>query len=72
MAASSARSAFLLSSVEDEREMYGGALWAARFLVTVFLDPLLALEQALLRHPDVLVARLLQPGQAMDGIELTR
>jgi len=38
MAASSARSAFLLSYVEDEREMYGGALWAARFLVTVFLD----------------------------------
>lgn len=46
MAAASARSAFLLSYVDDEREMYGAALWAAGFLVTVFLDPLLALEQA--------------------------
>jgi CheY-like chemotaxis protein len=72
MAAASGRSAFLLSYVEDEREMYGAALWAAGFLVTVFLDPLLALEQALSSHPDVLVARVLQPGQAIDGIELTR
>ena len=42
MAASSAPTAFLLSYVEDEREMYGAALWAARFLVTVFLHPLIA------------------------------
>ena len=72
MVASSAPTAFLLSYVEDEREMYGTALWAAGFLVTVFLDPLLALEQAFLNNPDVFVARLLQPGQPIDGIELTR
>ena len=56
MAVSSAHTAFLLSYVEDEREMNGAALWAAGFLVTEFLDPLLALEQAVLRHPDGLVA----------------
>jgi CheY-like chemotaxis protein len=72
MAASSAPTAFLLSYVEDERDMYGTALWAAGFLVTVFLDPLRALQEAFLHHPDVFVARLLQPGQAIDGIELTR
>jgi CheY-like chemotaxis protein len=72
MAASSAPTVFLLSYVEDEREMYGTTLWAAGFLVTVFLDPLIALERAFLDHPDVFVTRLLQPGQPIDGIELTR
>ena len=64
--------AFVLSYVDDERELYGTALWAAGFRVTAFVDPQLALEQALLSPPDAVLARLLQPGQPIDSVELTR
>src|SRR5439155_20033999 len=45
---------------------------AAGFLRPAIPHPLLAREQAFLQHPGVVVPRLLQPGQPIDGIELTR
>jgi two-component system cell cycle response regulator len=72
MAAGRAPTVFVLSYVDDERELYGTALWAAGFFVTAFVDPLRALEQAFLHPPDAFLARLMQPGQPIDSIELTR
>jgi DNA-binding response OmpR family regulator len=72
MTADPAPTVFVLSYIDDERELYGTALWAAGFLVTAFVDPMTALEQAFLDPPDAFLARLMQPGQPIDSIELTR
>lgn len=61
-----------MNYVEDEREMYGDALHAAGFDVTVCADPTCALEQAATVRPDVVVTRILQPHSPIDGIELAR
>lgn len=63
---------FLVSYVPDEREMYGEALKIAGFDVRTFADPFNALDAAVSTQPGVVVTRILQPGFAVDGLELAR
>jgi CheY-like chemotaxis protein len=62
----------LMSYVEEERIFYGTALGAEGFGVRVFADPLRALNAAIASRPDIVVARIVQPGSVVDGVELTR
>jgi CheY-like chemotaxis protein len=57
--------------VPDEREMYVEGLQAAGFTVAV-ADPSAALALIGNHAVDVVLARVTQPHQAIDGIELTR
>ena len=71
-AGSPAPLAFLVSYVEDEREMYGEAMKLAGFEVRTFADPSQALTAAIADQPGIVVTRILQPGFDLDGLELTR
>jgi CheY-like chemotaxis protein len=62
----------LLNYNADEREAYRAALTSAGFLVMTIADPVDAIVVSRSRHPAAIVTRILQPGSAMDGIELTR
>jgi CheY-like chemotaxis protein len=68
----SRQNVILLTYNADEREMYGDALDHAGFRVFRVSDPSEALRLANEEAPAVLITRILQPGYAMDGIELTR
>ena len=68
----SAPLAFVVSYVEDERDLYGQALKRACFDVRTFADPSRALAAAIASQPDVIVTRILQPGFDFDGLELMR
>ena len=57
--------------VAEEREMYVEGLQAAGFTVTV-AEPSAALALVTTHAVDVILARVTQPHQAIDGIELTR
>jgi len=57
---------------DDERTLYGDALEQAGFNVIRLSDPHEALRLATSQPPAATVTRILQPGYAMDGIELTR
>src|SRR5262249_29364781 len=57
--------------VAEEREMYVEGLHAAGFTVAV-ADPSAALALVSTHAVDVILARVTQPHQAIDGIELTR
>ena len=55
----------------DEQQLYGGALEDAGFGVVRLRDPSEALRMAS-AQPAAVVTRILQPGHAINGIELTR
>ena len=65
-------SVLLVTYNDDERQLYGDALEQAGFSVTRLSDPHEALRLATSQPPSAIVTRILQPGYAMDGIELTR
>ena len=65
-------SVLLVNYVDDERDMYGDALRAAGFAVQTSNDPIRALNDAFVQQPDVVITRIVQPGFAINGIELTR
>ena len=60
----------LVSYVEDERDMYATALDTAGFNVLTFTDPIRALDAAIFLRPAAVVTRILQPGYAVNGLEL--
>lgn len=62
----------LVNYVADERAMYGDALRAAGFAVQTCEDPIRALDDAIAHQPQVVITRIVQPGFAIDGIELAR
>jgi two-component system chemotaxis response regulator CheY len=61
----------VVDSIADEREMYVEGLQAEGFTVTIS-DPSAALALVSTHAVDVILARVTQPHQAIDGIELTR
>ena len=70
--ASHQHSVLLVTYNDDERQLYGDALEQAGFSVTRLSDPHETLRLATSQAPAAIVTRILQPGYAMDGIELTR
>ena len=70
--ASHQHNVLLVTYNDDERQLYGDALERAGFSVTRLSDPHEALRLATSQPPAAIVTRILQPGYAMDGIELTR
>ena len=62
----------LVTRFEDERAIYTECLRAAGFEVLIATGPEHALALASVAAPDVVVTRILQPAQSMDGLELLR
>jgi CheY-like chemotaxis protein len=62
----------LVTLFEDERAFYGTCLAAEGFDVLIPDGPEHALALAADAAPHVVVTRILQPGQPMDGLELLR
>jgi CheY-like chemotaxis protein len=60
----------LVTLFDDERAIYSTYLRAAGYEVTIADGPEDALRLAATAH--VIVTRILQPGQSMDGLELLR
>jgi two-component system, cell cycle response regulator DivK len=62
----------LVTLFEDERAFYSTCLRAQGFDVVLADGPEHALSLAMETDPDVIVTRILQPGQSMNGLELLR
>jgi CheY-like chemotaxis protein len=62
----------LVTSNDDERQLYGAALEQAGFGVVALSDPHEALRLATASPPAMVIAHVLQPGHSMNGIELTK
>jgi len=61
----------LVSYNADEQQLYGDALEEAGFEVVRLCDPHEALRLASDQRPAVVITRIIQPGQSMNGIALT-
>ena len=62
----------LLTHVEDERAIYGDSLTAHGFTVLLADDQEQAYELTVRERADVVITRIVQPGQPQTGLELLR
>lgn len=62
----------LVTLFDDERAIYGKCLLSQGYEVLIADGPEHGLRLTAEALPDVIVTRILQPGQAIDGIEMLR